>query len=111
MTLLGGLEAWMQAVFACNFYVDEQAPWALRKTDPERMRRVLATLSGCIRDLAIAISPVTPTASGRILDALCIPADKRDFAALAEDPALCEIRVDNPTPVFPRLEMPAEEAA
>ena len=92
-------------------YIAEQAPWALRKTDPERMRRVLATLSGCIRDLAIAISPVTPTASGRILDALCIPADKRDFAALAEDPALCEIRVDNPTPVFPRLEMPAEEAA
>ena len=32
-----GIEAWMQAVFACNAYVDEQAPWALRKTDPERM--------------------------------------------------------------------------
>ncbi len=29
-----GLDAWMQAVFACNAYVDEQAPWALRKTDP-----------------------------------------------------------------------------
>ena len=44
----------MQAVFACNQYVDEQAPWALRKTDPERMERVLATLCGCIRDLAVA---------------------------------------------------------
>ena len=32
------------AVFACNAYVDEQAPWALRKTDPERMQTVLATL-------------------------------------------------------------------
>ena len=29
-----GLEAWMSAVFACNAYVDTQAPWALRKTDP-----------------------------------------------------------------------------
>lgn len=106
-----GIEAWMQAVFACNQYIDEQAPWALRKTDPARMERVLATLCGCIRDLAIAISPVVPAASARMLDALCIPANRRDLAALAgEDPALGAIRVENPTPVFPRLEMPAEEA-
>ena len=42
------LESWMRAVFACNAYVDEQAPWALRKTDPERMRTVLVTLYVCI---------------------------------------------------------------
>ncbi|WEK47000.1 MAG: methionine--tRNA ligase [Candidatus Andeanibacterium colombiense] len=111
LAFTAGLEAWMQAVYACNAYVDEQAPWALRKTDPERMRRVLATLCGCIRDLAVAVSPVTPSASTKILDALCIPADKRDFAALAEDPALHAIRVENPAPVFPRLELPAEEPA
>jgi methionyl-tRNA synthetase len=34
----------MQAVFACNAYVDEQAPWALRKTDPRGWSAVLATL-------------------------------------------------------------------
>src|SRR3546814_2577872 len=33
-----GIEAWLRAVFACNQYVDAQAPWALKKTDPERMR-------------------------------------------------------------------------
>jgi len=104
-----GLEAWMQAVYACNAYVDEQAPWALRKTDPARMERVLATLCGCIRDLSVAVSPVIPVASAKILDALCIPADARDYAAL--DTALAEIRVENPSPVFPRLEMPASEAA
>ena len=106
-----GLEAWMQAVFACNAYVDEQAPWALRKTDPERMERVLATLCGCIRDLAIAVSPVTPKASARILDVLCIPQAERDFAALANDPALGTMRVENPTPAFPRLDLPEEVAA
>src|SRR4051794_28346984 len=31
------IEAWLRAVFACNAYVDTQAPWTLRKTDPERM--------------------------------------------------------------------------
>jgi methionyl-tRNA synthetase len=48
LAFAAGIEAWMQAVFACNAYVDEQAPWALRKTDPARMERVLATLCGCI---------------------------------------------------------------
>ena len=111
LAFAAGLEAWMQAVYACNAYVDEQAPWALRKTDPERMQRVLATLCGCIRDLAVAISPVTPAASAKILEALCIGDDDRDFAALENDPALGEIRVDNPKPVFPRLEAPEEEPA
>ncbi|HTN14891.1 MAG TPA: methionine--tRNA ligase [Sphingomonadaceae bacterium] len=111
LAFTAGLEAWMQAVYACNAYVDEQAPWALRKTDPARMERVLATLCGCIRDLAVAVSPVTPAASTKILDALCIPAEARNFAALAQDSALGEIRVDAPTPAFPRLEMPVEEGA
>ena len=110
LAFAAGLEAWMQAVFACNAYIDEQAPWALRKSDAARMERVLATLCGCIRDLAIAVSSVTPTASAKILDALCLPAGSRDFAALAADPALGPVRVDNPAPVFPRLEL-AEEAA
>lgn len=108
LALSVGLEAWIQAVFACNAYIDEQAPWALRKTEPERMRRVLATLCGCIRDLAVVLTPVTPVSAGKILDALCIPDDARDLAALANDPALDAIRVDNPTPAFPRLDMPAE---
>ena len=105
-----GLEAWMQAVFACNAYVDEQAPWALRKTDPDRMTRVLATLCGCIRDLAIAVSPVVPNAAAKILDALSVPDDARDFAALDNDPALGAIVIDNPRPVFPRLEVPETNA-
>jgi methionyl-tRNA synthetase len=106
-----GLEAWMQAVFACNAYVDEQAPWALRKTDPQRMERVLATLYGCIRDLAIAVSPVIPEASTKILDAMCIDEGSRGFAALEGEEPFEAVRVDNPKPVFPRLEMPEAEPA
>jgi len=111
LAFAAGLEAWMQAVFACNAYVDEQAPWALRKTDPARMERVLATLCGAIRDLAIAVSPVIPVASGKILDALCIPADARGFASLDDDFSQQPIRVENPSPAFPRLELPAEAAS
>ncbi|HEY6814801.1 MAG TPA: methionine--tRNA ligase, partial [Croceibacterium sp.] len=108
LALHQAVELWLQAVFACNAYIDEQAPWALRKTDPARMERVLATLCGCIRDLAVSISPVTPRASAKILDALCIPADGRDFAALGAE--IGAVRAENPTPAFPRLELPAEDA-
>ena len=50
----------MKAVFACNAYIDAQAPWALRKTDPERMAAVLGTLVVAVRELAQAIAPIIP---------------------------------------------------
>ena len=110
LALSVGIEAWMKAVFACNQYVDEQAPWALRKTDPQRMNDVLVTLFGAIRDLTIAISPVVPEASTLILNAMCIPKGERDFHALRMiDPRAVAMRVETPKPAFPRLEMPTPE--
>ena len=108
-----GIEEWIRAVYACNQYVDEQAPWTLRKTDPERMKAVLQTLFLALRDLAIAISPVVPEKAGALLDQLGIAAEARDFAALASDGWFDDLvasgfTVDKPTPIFPRLEMPEE---
>jgi methionyl-tRNA synthetase len=111
-----GIEAWMRAVFACNAYIDEQAPWSLRKTDPERMRAVLLTLFMAIRDLTIAIAPVVPAAAGKVLDQLGIPAEARGFTAFAhagwymERVATGEA-LAQPVGAFPRLELPAEEGA
>ncbi|MDG6745764.1 methionine--tRNA ligase, partial [Staphylococcus aureus] len=53
LMLSQGIEAWMRGVYACNQYIDVQAPWSLRKTDPERMHAVLGTLVRAIRMLAI----------------------------------------------------------
>ncbi|MEE1876410.1 methionine--tRNA ligase [Altererythrobacter litoralis] len=111
-----GLEAWMRAVFACNQYVDEQAPWALRKTDPDRMVAVLMTLFRCVRDLAIAVRPVVPTSADRLLDQLGIPANERDFAALDDAEWFARLvnsgfRLEQPQGVFPRLELPDSESA
>lgn len=111
-----GLEAWMRAVFACNQYVDEQAPWTLRKTDPERMAGVLLTLFRCVRDLAIAVRPVVPDSADKLLDQMGIAADARDFAALGQGDwfvklAASGFRVAQPVGVFPRLELPAETEA
>ena len=111
-----GIEAWMRAVFACNQYVDDQAPWALRKTDPDRMAAVLMTLFRCVRDLAIAIRPVVPGSADMLLDQLGIASDARDFAAL-NDPSwfvnlvASGFNVNQPVGAFPRLELPPEDAA
>jgi methionyl-tRNA synthetase len=114
LALSQGIEAWIKAVFACNQYIDTQAPWALRKSDPERMNAVLATLYVAIRDLAIAIAPVIPAASARLLDLMGVPEGERDYAALEaagsyERLAASDFRLAAPTGIFPRIEAPAED--
>ena len=109
-----GIEAWMRGVFACNQYVDEQAPWTLKKTDPARMEAVLLTLYMAIRDLTIAISPVVPDAAGKVLDQLGIPAGERELAALADETwyarrVVAGTPLAQPEGAFPRLEVPAED--
>lgn len=108
-------DAWIQAVFACNAYIDEQAPWALRKTDPDRMQTVLATLYICIAQLAVAIAPVVPQSAERLLDAMGIAPPLRSFMAIGGHwySPLAEngFRLEQPVPLFPRLELPQEAEA
>ncbi len=111
LLLSQGIEAWMRGVFACNQYIDAQAPWALRKTDPDRMHAVLGTLVRAIRMLAITILPVVPAGAGRVLDLL--GANDRSHAAIDDDgwyarQAAAGFVLAAPTPAFPRLEMPVE---
>src|SRR6476469_5819148 len=109
-----GIEAWLLGVFRCNQYVDRMAPWTLRRTDPERMKAVLATLFLCIRDLAIAIRPIVPASADKLLDAMGIAPDARDQQALLDtnwyvNLAASGFRLAAPAPIFPRLELPEDE--
>jgi methionyl-tRNA synthetase len=85
-----------------NRYVDAQAPWALRKTDPARMATVLYALAETIRCIALFVQPFMPDACAKILDQLAVPEDARDFAGLGA--ALETGRaLPKPAPVFPRF--------
>ena len=88
-----GLEAWLKAVFACNAYVDTQAPWALRKTDPDRMAAVLGTIAQAVRQLAEAIAPVTPASAEKLIALI--------------DSGQSGQPIEQPVPIFPRLELEA----
>jgi methionyl-tRNA synthetase len=92
-----GLEAWMSAVFACNAYVDATAPWALKKTDPERMAAVLGTLVAAVRRLAEAVAPVIPASAEKLI---ALIESGKDGSPIGQ-----------PTPIFPRLELGEDEEA
>ena len=76
------LERIWLVVKEANVNVDRLAPWALRKSDPERMKEVLYALAEVIRHLAITSQPFMPESTARILDQLAVPEDQRTFAHL-----------------------------
>ena len=95
------------SVFACvsetNRYFASQEPWALKKTDPERMNTVLYLTAEIIRQVAILSQAVMPTSSGKLLDLLAVGEDQRSFAQLGEAGRLVSgIDLPKPTGVFPR---------
>ena len=67
---------------AANRYIDEMAPWSLKRTDPERMRVVLAVLLDTIRRLAIVAQPFMPDSMTRMLEQLGVRAEQSGFADL-----------------------------
>ena len=104
------LEATWDVIGAANRYVDDQAPWTLRKTDPERMKTVLYVLAETVRRLAILTQPVMPDSMGKMLDQLSVAADARGFDNLAT-PLAAGAPVPKPEGIFPRfVEEDAEKA-
>ncbi|MDK4702291.1 methionine--tRNA ligase [Rhizobium sp. CNPSo 4062] len=91
-------------------YFASQEPWALKKTDPARMATVLYVTADVVRQIGILLQPFMPESSGKLLDLIAIPADKRDFAALGEAGRLVAgTPLEAPKPVFPRYVAPTVE--
>ena len=101
------LEDTWRVIRAANAYIDHQAPWALRRTDPPRMASVLRVLADTIRAVATVLQPFMPDSMGRMLDQLGVAADERGFPAL-ERPMTASAPLPMPQGVFPRW---VEEAA
>jgi methionyl-tRNA synthetase len=113
------LQEWMRAVFSANSYVDEQAPWALRKTDQARMKQVLVVLCLAIHELTFALAPFAPDTCAKILETLGSRSELKfrlndnglwhiwDLSWLA-DAHVRGHRIQAPSPAFPRLELSSE---
>lgn len=94
-------EAW-SVVGEANRYIDEMAPWVLRKTDRTRMETVLYVLAEVVRQLAIVTQPYMTNGPTALLDQIGQGSAARDFAALRTrlEPGR---RIAKPQGVFPRF--------
>ena len=110
MKINRALEHIWSVVAASDAYVDAQAPWVLKKENPDRMKTVLYVLAETIRCLSIVVQPVVPHCAPKILDQMKVPDDKRLFEHISADHALeSGISIGKPEGVFPRIV--EEEAA
>ena len=105
------LDAIWKVVADANRYFASQEPWALKKTDPERMGTVLYVTAEILRQVGILIQPYMPESAGKLLDLLGVPADRRNFAALGSVGRLVPgTSLPPPTAIFPRYVEAADAA-
>ena len=108
MELLWGLAS------RANQFIDEQAPWTLKKTDPKKMEEALYILVESIRYIGILLQPFMPDSAKKIL--LSVGYQEKDFENEAKGIPFSELEtplkpgtpLPAPTPVFPRFQEPAK---
>ncbi|MDJ0614886.1 MAG: methionine--tRNA ligase [Rhizobiaceae bacterium] len=104
------VDAIWQVLTDANGYIDNQAPWGLKKTDPERMGTVLWTIAEVVRVCAILAQPVMPTSCNRLLDLLSVEENSREFSnASPVDALVSGVELPKPEGVFPRFVEPKYE--
>lgn len=103
------LDAIWARVGMVNAYLNETAPWALRKTEPARADIVLYHAAECIRRIALLVQPAMPASAARLLDQLAVGQGDRSFDAYDR-----KLTPGTPLPapegVFPRWVEPETDA-
>jgi len=92
---------WSTVVNSANQYIDTEAPWMLRKADPERMNTVLYILCELLRHVGIVLQPFMPNAMAKLLDQLAVPAEARNFAQI-DRKLVPGTKLPSPEAIFPR---------
>lgn len=91
-----------------NRYFANAEPWALKKTDPERMNTVLYVTAEAIRRLAIQAQAIVPESAAKFLDMLSIDQGQRMFEHVNDAHMMVPgAELPTPTPVFQRFDKDA----
>jgi methionyl-tRNA synthetase len=96
-----------KVVAEANRYFAGEAPWALKKTDPDRMATVLYVTAEVLRMVGILVQPYVPASAAKLLDVLAIPGDQRRFADIGKR-LVSGMPLPAPQPIFPRFVEEAE---
>ena len=68
--------------FNANKYVNDLQPWALKKTNIERMNTILFTVVTQIKNITILLSPIIPISSEKILDVMNLKEGEKKIKAI-----------------------------
>lgn len=96
------LEAIWRLISLSNKYVDEMAPWHLKKTDTQRMETVLYVLLDVLRMIGLYILPFMPQTATTLLNFLSVKEDERTF--LKHPPLKPHTPLPAPVGLFPRIQ-------
>jgi len=97
------------ALSSANNYFAAQEPWALKKTDPERMATVLYRTADTVRRLAIPMLAFVPASAARLLEQLGVPPEDHILPlAIVSNRLVPGTELPVPQGVFARLERKAE---
>ncbi len=58
--------------FDANKYFNDSEPWAVKKTDPNRMNTILFTICQQIKNISILLNPIIPLATNKVLETMNI---------------------------------------
>jgi methionyl-tRNA synthetase len=86
-----------------NVYIDNQAPWNLKKTNIIRMNVILSVSTEIIRRVTIMLSPIIPDSSIKIMEILNLDTKKINFDNIDQLP-ISPLEINSSRPIFPRIE-------
>ena len=86
-----------------NAYVDEQAPWALKKIDATRMQDVLYVITLITIKCSVLLQPVIPSSIDKVLNIYNLSLKELDLVNI-NDFNPNTIKLSAPNPIFPRIE-------
>ena len=88
-----------------NVYIDREAPWQLKTTDPTKMAEILYILAETLRYIAIMLQPFIPHSADLMLKQLGVPENRRMFKHLGRQFALTPgSKINQPVVVFPKIQ-------
>ncbi len=88
-----------------NIYIDQEAPWTLKNSSPQKMNEVLYRIVETLRYIAILMQPFTPDSAAKMLDQLNVAGNNRNLTHLSQEFAIISSnKITQPYPIFPRLE-------
>ena len=72
----------IQFSFNANKYFNDQEPWSLKKSKPERMATILYNILNQIRSISILLYPIIPESTSKVLDILGVDKKERNLKSI-----------------------------